>query len=72
MKRFTILILAILLSACGTTLTIKTDGEIIYEGPRKISVAKDGDTLILSTSEMLLSQESVQVVTKEAAGVVPE
>jgi hypothetical protein len=71
-----IVILALLLTGCSgmeTTMKLYDDtGNICaeYSGPRKACL-RCGDKLACS-SEMLLSQDSVQIITKETAGVIPK
>jgi hypothetical protein len=52
-----ILFILLFLTACSTTITIKPNGEIIVEGPRKATIiTKD---VAISTSEMLMNNPTI-------------
>ncbi len=76
MKIFMIVLLAIVLSGCVELTHIVKDensnvlNETHYKGARKVAITVVGNDLSIIAGEVAISNETVQVLAKEAAPIL--
>jgi ribosomal protein S9 len=69
MKPLFILMALVCITGCNT-IEIREDGSVICEGIRKCSVATP--KVVVVSGEVLLNQDSVQILGKETAQIVKD
>ena len=70
MKILLIVLAVIVLTSCSTTITIKPNGEVIVDGPRKATIVTP--KVAVSTGQMLMSDETITALGTRGIQAITE